>query len=57
MDSLANAGNNQTVDYSEVLPKVGCFGFTGVILLESHKSQAIDPARSILLKVAGGAKT
>jgi hypothetical protein len=27
MDSLAQARKNQAVDYPEVLPEVGCFGF------------------------------
>lgn len=27
MESLAQARKNQTVDYSEVLPEIGCFGF------------------------------
>lgn len=27
MESLAQARDSQTVDYSEVLPEIGCFGF------------------------------
>jgi hypothetical protein len=49
------ARNNQTADYPELLLEIGCFGFYGVILSESNKSQAGDLAGSILLEVAGRA--